>query len=174
MEVSASFRDHQPRHLNGCENTDTRSRTNTRTLSDDDVDLPLVPGAERLVDGVAAAEDLGLVLALRVVLADGLDILLEVVAEGEPDGGDLLLQDGGDARVLRRFGHVQDPAEEANTNGQWGILRNFQGLARGLEVFLQLLRGVKACKSALISQSWRGRRRKKAYLRRSDHNRPCQ
>lgn len=110
------------------------------TLGDDNVHLPLVPRAEGLVDGVAAAEDLRLVGALRVVLTHGLDVLVQVVSERKPDRGDLLGEDGGDARVLRRLRHVEDPAKETDTDGEGGVRGDLQGLTCGGESLLELLR----------------------------------
>ena len=117
------------------------------TLRYDDVDLPLVCRAECLVDRVAAAEDLGLVVALRVVFADRPDVLLQVVAEREPDGGDLLLEDGRDAGVLGRLGHVEDPAEQADADGEGGVLGDLEGLACRAQSVPQLLGRVEACGS---------------------------
>lgn len=55
------------------------------TLDDEDIDFPLIRCTLRLLDRVDGAEDLGLVRALGIVVANCLDVLLEIVSESEPD-----------------------------------------------------------------------------------------
>ena len=118
-------------------------------MGDDNVDLPLVRGAERLVDGVAAAEDLGLVLALGVKFAHRLDVLLEVVSECEPHGSNLLFENGGDTGVFGSLCHVEDPTKETDTGREDSIVRELQRLSDRLQVRPELLRGVEACEGNL-------------------------
>ena len=118
-------------------------------MGDNDINIPFVRGAKSFVDRVAAAEDLSLVFALRVVLADGLDVLLEVVTEGKPDSSDLLFENSGNTRVFRNLGHVEDPAEQADTDREWGILSDLQGLARRAQSCPELLRSIEALGSGI-------------------------
>ena len=121
-------------------------------MSDDDIDLPFVRGHQGLVDGVAADEDLRLMVALGIELLYGLNILVQIVAEREPDSDRLLSKDGLNARVFGRFGHVANPAEETNADGHRRVSRDVQSLAHRLKALLDFVRRIEAYTNLRILQ----------------------
>ena len=119
-------------------------RTTESTLSYDDVSLKFIGGPDCLVDGMAANKNLGLEVTLGVEIADLLNVWIQIITESKPDGNRLFLQDGLDARVLRDLGHITNPADEADTDGDGRISRKFQRFTSRTKVVSQFGGGIKS------------------------------
>lgn len=84
-------------------------------MSHDRVDLPLIRRNERLLEGGHLDEDERLVVGARVCGRgpNVLDPAVEVVAEGEPDGLDVVLDSSVKELLGTVFVLVEEPADEA-------------------------------------------------------------
>ena len=121
------------------------------TLGDDHVDVPFVCGHQGLLDGVAAYEDLGFVVASGIELLDFLDVLAEIVSEREPDGNWLLGEDSLNTWILRRLSHVADPAKETDADWDRRLSGKVQCLANGAKTLLDFVGGIEACDGCEIA-----------------------
>lgn len=87
------------------------------TLRNDDINLPLVRGSERLLQSVHADPHECLVFPFRVVLSHCPHIWAQILAKCEVYASGHLLEYSGDPRLLGGLCLVKDPTDKTEADG---------------------------------------------------------